>query len=113
MDRYKPFMGSSEGRTNEFWDFRESYSLGFYIPTPFIFGLPERVDTFKLKPTEGQGEPIRLQALDIFPHDTYAREGVYSSIPYLTSHSMHGDASVAWMTSSETFVDIYSDKLAN
>jgi len=60
MDRVKPLLGSSEGRTEEYWDFRESYALGFYVPSPFIFGLPERVDSFRLKPTHGQGEPIRL-----------------------------------------------------
>lgn len=52
-----------------------------------------------------------MQALDIFPHDTYAREGVYSSIPYLTSHSTHGDTSLIWMTAAESFVDIYADSL--
>ena len=70
--------------------------------------MPERVDTFRLKSTEARGEPLRLYAMDVFPHDTYAREGVYSSLPYLQGHRIDFDSNLLWMTSSETFVDIYS-----
>ena len=31
---------------------------------------------------------------------------LYGSVPYLTGHSEKGDSSVAWMSSSETWVHI-------
>lgn len=34
--------------------------MGFFTPTPFVFGLAERVDSFRLKSTDGRGEPFRL-----------------------------------------------------
>ena len=52
LNQYQPKAGSSEGKTNEFWDFRQSYSLGFYFNTPNIYGMPERVDTFKIQVTD-------------------------------------------------------------
>ena len=50
-----------------------------------------------------------MQALDIFPHDTFAREGVYSSLPYLVSHRANADSGLLWMTSAETFMDTYKN----
>ena len=82
--------------------------MGVFIPTPYVFGLPERVDNFRLESTQGRGQPIRMQSMDVFPHDTYAREGVYSSLPYLQGHSEDFDANLLWLSASELFVDIYS-----
>eukprot|EP00347_Sterkiella_histriomuscorum_P014353 403361196 len=109
LDRYIERINSSESTSSrEFWDFRESFGLGFFTPTPYIFGLAERVDTFRLKSTEGRGEPFRLQAIDIFPHDTYAREPTYSSLPYLHGHTQNFDTNMIWMTSAESFADTYT-----
>jgi hypothetical protein len=32
--------------------------------------------------------------------------GLYASLPYLTSHGMGRDASIAWMNAADTFVHI-------
>ncbi|CDW82175.1 UNKNOWN [Stylonychia lemnae] len=107
LDPYIQKNTSTEGQTKEKWDFRESYSMGVFFSTPFIFGIPERLDTFRLKSTDGRGQPYRLAALDIFPHDTYAREATYSSLPYVQGHSEEFDANLIWMSTAESFVDIY------
>ena len=56
----------------EYIDFRESYSLGYFIPTRNLFGLPERADKFKLRTSNGE-DPYRLQSLDVFPHSTFTK----------------------------------------
>ncbi|CDW82855.1 neutral alpha-glucosidase ab [Stylonychia lemnae] len=106
LDPYSQKTSSSEGFL-ETWDFRESYSMGVYFPTPFLFGIPERLDTFRLKSTEGRGQPYRMTALDVYPHDTTAREGTYSSLPYIQGHSVNFDSSLLWMTAAGSFIDIY------
>jgi alpha 1,3-glucosidase len=71
-----------------------------------VFGIPERADTFLLKTTE-KTDPYRLYNLDVFPHSVYEPEGLYGSIPYITTHTKEYDASVLWMNSAETWVDIF------
>ena len=88
-------------------DVKESYSLGFFIASRNLFGLPERAAPFKLENTKQ--EPLRMQALDVFPHEA-GTNPMYSSIPYLTAHDyLKGDQSIVWMTASETWVDIKDD----
>ena len=106
IDRYRGEVGEAE--TMETDDYRSSFSLGFYLPARHLFGLPERPDSFKLGTTE-KGDPYRLHALDVFPHKTYSRQPLYSSMPYLTAHGDSIDVSVLWMTASETWVDLYND----
>jgi alpha 1,3-glucosidase len=72
----------------------------------YLFGLPERADRMLLKLTE-QGLPYRLYNLDVFEHRPYDPQSLYGSIPYITSHSELFDASIAWMNSAETYVDIF------
>eukprot|EP00347_Sterkiella_histriomuscorum_P011592 403371866 len=115
LDKYSEIPQSVIGMPSqqEEFDFRESYSFGVTIPTEHIFGLPERVDTFLLRNTNGNGEPYRLQALDMFPHNTFARESTYSSIPYLHGHDAKFDSNVILMTASEAFVDIHTLQMTN
>jgi len=82
--------------------------MGLFIPTPYIYGLPERVDNFRLDTTQGIGQPLRMQAMDVFPHDTYARESTYSSLPYLQGHSEKFDSNLLWLSASEMFIDIHN-----
>lgn len=51
--------------------------------------------------------PYRLYNLDVFEHYAYNPQSLYGSIPYLTAHSDKFDASVIWMNSAETFVDLF------
>eukprot|EP00347_Sterkiella_histriomuscorum_P014249 403361604 len=83
----------------------ESMSLGFTINTQYLYGLPERSDTFLLKNTD-KTDPYRLYNIDLFPHQEWNATGLYSSIPYLTGHSKEFDASILWYNSAETWVDI-------
>lgn len=99
---------NSQYNQQETWDFRESYSLGVTIPTGHVYGLAERVDTFALRDTDGQYEPYRMQALDMFPHNTFARESTYSSIPYVQGHDVKFDSNFILMTAAEAFVDIHT-----
>lgn len=80
------------------------------VNTKHIYGLAERADKYKLDVTEGLGKPYRLQALDIFPHEDYQRDGTYSALPHVQAHHPDFDVNIIWMTGSETFVDTYSLK---
>jgi hypothetical protein len=101
---FKPMMAG--GASTDF-DFKEAYSLGVFVPSRNLFGLPERPDSFKLKFTDGQGdEPYRMQGLDVFPHSPYSKDPLYSSMPYLTGHNTDVDISVLLLTAAETWVDL-------
>jgi alpha 1,3-glucosidase len=43
---------------------------------------------------------------DLFPHAVNSSVNLYGSVPYLTAHSLNGDASIAWMNSADTWVHI-------
>jgi alpha-glucosidase (family GH31 glycosyl hydrolase) len=90
------------------FDFRESIGLSFKLHSQYLYGLPERADTFLLHSTEN-GEPYRLYNLDIFEHKPFDQRNLYGSIPYLTAHSAFFDSSIVWMNSAETFVDIFDN----
>jgi hypothetical protein len=53
-----------------------------------------------------------MQALDRFPHDSFTKDPLYSSIPYITGHNSAKaiENSIIWMSSSESWVDIYEDE---
>ena len=89
-------------------DAKESYGIGFYVASRHLFGLAERPDRFRLRTTI-DGEPYRLQSLDVFPHETPSRDPLYSSIPYTMGQTREGSMSIAWMTASESWVDIYDE----
>lgn len=106
FDKVVPKFDSARGRSSEKWDFRESFAMSFFFhDTAHLFGIPERADTFVLKTTEDT-DPYRLYNMDVFPHSVYEPEGLYGSIPYITSHTKDYDASVLWMNAAETWVDI-------
>lgn len=91
-------------------DFKQSVSLGFYVPQKHLYGIPERAFDFRLPTTEKSG-PYRLFNQDLFPHSCEAKTNLYGSIPYLTAHSaLEGDSSIAWMNSGDTWVDILDYK---
>lgn len=107
IDHYRGVLDTAE---DSFYtdDYRESFSLGAYLPSHNIFGLAERPDNFKLGTTESS-DPYRLHGLDVFPRAKDPRQPLYSSLPYVTAHGQGLDASVLWMSSSETWADIYRD----
>ena len=63
----------------------------------------------RLRPTDESG-PYRLFNQDLYPHSCESMTNLYGSVPYLTGHSVDGDASVVWMNSAETWVDILDEK---
>lgn len=71
-----------------------------------MFGIPERAVEFNLNFTDTQG-PYRLWTQDAFDHPWGSTWPLYSSIPYLTGHAAAQTASVAWINSAETFVDLF------
>lgn len=79
--------------------------IGSFISSRHLFGLPERSDKFLLK-TTSNGEPYRLYNVDLFPHDEWNMQGLYSSIPYITGHNPNHDESILYYNSAETWVDI-------
>ena len=85
--------------------------LGFYVASSHLYGLPERADKMLLKITEAS-DPYRCFSLDLFPHDEWSMQSLYSGIPYLTGHSADHDESIMWINAAETWVDIMkpSDK---
>lgn len=98
----------SEG--NSVWpnlDYERSISLGFFYNSKYMFGLPGREYSFRLTNTDEWTGPYRLWNRDLNPHRTNNMTNLYGSAPYLTSHETDNDASVVWMNSADTFVDIY------
>ena len=86
---------------------RQSFFLGFKLNSEHLFGLPERSEKFLLRTTDEEGrDPYRLFNVDLFPHDEWNPQGLYRSIPYLTSHSANHAASILWYNSAETWVDL-------
>ena len=77
--------------------------MGFYFPSYFLYGLPERADDMVLHNTNNYD--YELDASDTFPHP-YGQEPLYGSIPYVMSASGSHSAGVAWVNSAHTFVSI-------
>jgi hypothetical protein len=82
--------------------------LGFYFPSENLYGLPERKNKFNLNVTTKGKEPLRCYSVDKFPHSEWSNIGLYSGIPYVTSHPGFSkpDSSVLWINAAETYVDI-------
>ena len=89
------------------YDYATSVSMGFFIPTEHLYGLPGREFDFDLKTTEESG-PYRLFNRDLDPHWPRNRTELYGSIPYITGHSTEFDSSIAWINSADTWVE-YQD----
>lgn len=113
MDKYEGKTDSSKGKSREDWDFRESHAMGFlFANSMHLYGLPERADRFQLRTTESS-DPYRLYNVDVFPHDEWSPEGLYGSIPYITSHAIDHDVSIIWMNSAETWTEIRKKNFEN
>jgi alpha-glucosidase (family GH31 glycosyl hydrolase) len=84
---------------------RESYQMGVWYNATYLYGLPERSQHFLLKDTSDI-QPYRLYAADLFPHEEWHQQGLYSGIPYLTGHSLDHDVSLMWLSAAETWVDL-------
>lgn len=80
--------------------------MGFYVNAQYMYGIPERAAEFKLNYTETQG-PYRLWNQDMFDHPWGNTSPLYGTVPYLTGHAEFQDASIAWMNSAETWVDLF------
>ena len=85
--------------------------MSFLFPTNYLYGLPQRAYNFKLQTTDITG-PYRFYNQDLFPHSEHAMTNLYGSVPYITSHSHIGDASIAWYNSGDTWVDIFDSTTA-
>lgn len=76
--------------------------LGFSYPRNGTFhGLPERSTSFNL-----QDGHYRMYAVDIFPHEEWNPQGLYSGLPYLQAHGPALDMGTLWANSAETWVDL-------
>jgi alpha-glucosidase (family GH31 glycosyl hydrolase) len=86
-------------------DYHDSVSMGFFFPeTHHMYGLPERAYSHRLPTTETNG-PYRIFNIDLNPLPD-SPVGLYAGVPYLTGHGIGRDASIAWMNSADTFVQI-------
>ena len=84
----------------------QSISLGYWINAQATYGIPSRANTFLLNTTETQG-PYRLWNQDAFDHPWLSSFPLYGAVPYLMGHAATQTASIAWMNSAETWVDIF------
>ncbi|CDW76776.1 neutral alpha-glucosidase ab [Stylonychia lemnae] len=94
---------------------RESFMIGFTMESEDLYGLPERTAQFTLTTTD-KTDPFRLYNVDAFPHKEASIKGLYSSLPYITGHSIDHDESIMLYNSAETWVDInklFSPSLKN
>jgi len=99
---------------NSVWpnlDFERAVSIGFFFNSEYMYGLPGREFSFRLPYTDEQSGPYRLfnQGYSTFGTNTPAN--LYGSAPYLTSHATDHDASVAWLNSADTFVDLTAARI--
>ena len=83
--------------------------MGFFINAQNLFGIPARAAEFKLNYTDttNPSNPYRLWNQDMFNHPWGSTWPLYGAIPYLMGHEATQDASIAWVNSAETFVDIF------
>ena len=82
----------------------QSVQLSFWVPTPKIFGLPEREDTLELKRTTGT-DPYELFATDHL-HMPGSKGPLYGSIPYVSGINEKSAMSMLWVNSARTLIDI-------
>ena len=87
------------------YDYASSVSMGFYFATKHMYGLPGREYDFDLTRTDESG-PYRLFNRDLDPHWPRNKTELYGSIPYVTGHSTEFDASMLWLNSADTWVDV-------
>ena len=87
------------------YDYATSVSMGFFFPTTHLYGLPGREYDFDLTTTKESG-PYRLWNRDLDPHWAHNKTELYGSIPYITGHETSFDASVAWINSADTWVEV-------
>jgi alpha-glucosidase (family GH31 glycosyl hydrolase) len=80
--------------------------MGYFVNAVNMFGLPERAAEFQLNFTETQG-PYRLWNTDEFDHPWGSTWPLYAAVPYIVGHAATQTASVAWLNSAETFVDLF------
>lgn len=66
---------------------RESYMLSVWLRGDSFFGLPERASSFLLSDTLHKEQGYRLYSADLFPHEEWNDQGLYSGIPYVQGHS--------------------------
>mmetsp|Transcript_42692 Transcript_42692/g.30793 ORF Transcript_42692/g.30793 Transcript_42692/m.30793 type:complete len:118 (+) Transcript_42692:337-690(+) len=82
------------------------------LNSEYLYGLPQRTESFRLKPTMDSG-PYRLFNQDLFPHHPSNMIHLYGSVPYMMGHSIDHDVGIAWMNSADTWVDIHQNHHLN
>jgi alpha 1,3-glucosidase len=88
---------------------RESYMIGVFMNQRHHYGLAERQAEFSLKETHNT-DPYRLYAVDLFPHEEWNPQGLYSGIPYIQGHNSKHDAGLMLLSAAETWVDLIGVK---
>ena len=83
--------------------------VGALFETKFLYGIPERNSPFLLKESQNE-DPYRLFTADIFINKITNKRGEYGSVPYITGHSKTFDASLLWVNSADTWVDLIPEK---
>ena len=91
---------------------REAFVIGFKVFSKHLFGLPERTSQFLLNSTD-LTDPYRLYNVDLFPHEEWNNQSLYSSLPYITAHSKHHDESIMIYNTAEMWIDIFEDTKNN
>jgi len=91
----------------------QSISMGFFINAQNLYGIPARAATFRLNYTNNETDPsqpsnpYRLWNQDMFNHPWGSTWPLYGAIPYILGQAASQTASIAWINSAETFVDLF------
>ena len=85
---------------------RESYMLGAWLKGSKMYGLPERASSYRLSETIWREQGYRLYSADLFPHEEWNEQGLYSGIPFIQGHSNQTDIALLWISAAETWVDL-------
>ena len=87
--------------------------MGFFINAQNLYGIPARAATFRLNYTNNETDPsqpsnpYRLWNQDMFNHPWGSTWPLYGAIPYILGQAASQTASIAWINSAETFVDLF------
>lgn len=91
----------------------ESVGLDFtFVNYTHVYGIPEHSDSFSLKDTTNS-DPYRLFNVDIFEYEVQSKLSMYGSIPLMIAVKEDVAASVFWINSADTYIDIKKNLMAN
>lgn len=99
-DVYREIPASEAGSL--YGGVNKAIGLGFWMPSPNLFGLGEREDTLVLKRTT-RTEPYEMWAFD-HRHAPERMNATYGSLPQIQAMDENFAEGLIWMNSAHTYI---------